>query len=207
MKVFCKPVLFVIAAQFLSISVASGEGMSIYQGGRSDFGYGGSGGGNLEAYSKDATGNYSGASGQFKFIFGGRENLGKVTFTNYDGSTWEDKVVIMPNGNLIARGSIKATEMIVDNIDQIWPDYVFSDDYRLMPLPELKSFIEREGHLPGVPSADEINAKGHNLAEINLSTLEKIEEMVLYIIQLGEENDALRKEIIDMRRDILAIKR
>ena len=34
-----------------------------------------------------------------------------------------------------------------------WPDYVFEDDYHLMPLDELEQAIGDLGHLPGIPSA------------------------------------------------------
>jgi hypothetical protein len=73
-----------------------------YDAGRIDFGYGGSGGGNLEAYSK-APVNYSGADdrrGQFRFVYGGGPTLGKVLYIHYDGTTWSNKMSITYDGQL-----------------------------------------------------------------------------------------------------------
>jgi hypothetical protein len=64
------------------------------------------------------------------------------------------------------------------------PDYVFSPTYVLMPLDELKSFLEINRHLPNVPSAKEYEEKGVDLGEMNRVLLEKVEELTLYIIQL-----------------------
>ncbi len=66
------------------------------------------------------------------------------------------------------------------------PDYVFSPTYVLMPLDELKSFLEINRHLPNVPSAKEYEEKGVDLGEMNRVLLEKVEELTLYIIQLEE---------------------
>ena len=65
-----------------------------------------------------------------------------------------------------------------------WPDYVFDDSYTLTPIPELEKQIENLGHLPGIPSAAEIETNGQDLGEINRLQIEKIEELTLYIIEL-----------------------
>jgi hypothetical protein len=75
--------------------------------GRIDFGYGGSGGGNLEAYSKAPT-NYSSPAddrrGQFKFVYGGGPTMGSVIYTHYDGTTWADRMWVTYDGQLYMAG-------------------------------------------------------------------------------------------------------
>nr|MBK9650505.1 hypothetical protein [Bacteroidota bacterium] len=51
-----------------------------------------------------------------------------------------------------------------------WPDYVFAKDYTLMPLEELKTNIDQNKHLPGLPSAQTIeNDGGYHLGEMQKS--------------------------------------
>jgi hypothetical protein len=77
-----------------------------------------------------------------------------------------------------------------------WPDYVFGDDYQLMPLDELEKSIQKNKHLPNIPSAAEVTAeKGIEVGEINRKLLEKVEELTLYIIQLKKENDAMGQRL------------
>lgn len=68
-----------------------------------------------------------------------------------------------------------------------WSDYVFGDDYRLMDLDEVKAFIKKNHHLPGLPSAHEIHEKGYDVNEMNALLLKKIEELYLYIIELKKQ--------------------
>ena len=74
-----------------------------------------------------------------------------------------------------------------------WPDYVFSDDYTLTPLPELKKQIEAAHHLPNIPSAKEVEENGLEVGEMQRKMMEKIEELTLYIIELHEEIEQLKK--------------
>lgn len=41
-----------------------------------------------------------------------------------------------------------------------WADFVFEDDYKLMPLDEVEAAIKAEKHLPNIPSACEIEENG-----------------------------------------------
>ena len=85
--------------------------------------------------------------------------------------------VYIPNGNLYVKGS----KMNV-------PDYVFKDDYKLMPLDELKAYVEKNNHLPGVASADEVGKAGVvNLSGLQMTLLEKVEELTLYTLQQEEK--------------------
>ncbi|NNC99233.1 MAG: hypothetical protein HKN85_03535 [Gammaproteobacteria bacterium] len=72
------------------------------------------------------------------------------------------------------------------------PDYVFADDYELMPLESLADFIEQENHLPNVPSAEELTGP-ISINKLQMSLLEKIEELTLYTLQQQERIERLEQ--------------
>jgi hypothetical protein len=93
-------------------------------------------------------------------------------------------------------GMVRAREFKV-TLDNPWPDYVFDNKYELMPLYKIENFIHLNKHLPGIPSAKEINEnKGYELGEIQILLLEKIEELYLHVIRLEKENNELKKILI-----------
>jgi hypothetical protein len=73
-----------------------------------------------------------------------------------------------------------------------WPDYVFGGGHRLMPLQEVEDYIKANGHLPEVPSADEAEADGVDLGEMNRLLLQKVEELTLYVIDLQKQLEELK---------------
>lgn len=64
-----------------------------------------------------------------------------------------------------------------------WADYVFSPSYRVKPLEEVEAFVRLHKHLPGVPSAEQVVREGLDVAEMNATLLEKIEELTLHVIR------------------------
>ena len=98
-----------------------------------------------------------------------------------------------PTEKLEVNGTIKTKEVNVTLSG--WPDYVFGPKYDLMPLEDLRHFVEQNHHLPGIPSEEEIVQNGLNLGEMQAKLLEKIEELTLYIIQLKAENEEIRAEL------------
>ncbi len=91
-------------------------------------------------------------------------------------------------------GKIACEEVLVD-LEADWPDYVFQSDYELNSLNEVKQYINEKGHLPGVPSAKEIEDNGIVLGEMNRIQMEKIEELTLYILQLEEKTNKMSNYI------------
>jgi hypothetical protein len=73
-----------------------------------------------------------------------------------------------------------------------WHDYVFEPDYQLPTLKEVASYIEAEGHLPGIPSEAEVLAEGVELGEMQGLLLKKIEELTLYVIELENQVNQLK---------------
>ncbi|RXG11376.1 interleukin-like EMT inducer protein [Leeuwenhoekiella aestuarii] len=88
-----------------------------------------------------------------------------------------------PDEKLTVKGNIHSQEVRVDLAGVIAPDYVFEKNYDLISISEVEKFINLEGHLPKIPSAEELEQEGLNLKEMNLKLLEKIEELTLYIIE------------------------
>lgn len=76
-----------------------------------------------------------------------------------------------------------------------WPDYVFEQDYKLLPLTEVSNYIKSQGHLPGMPVAAEIEQNGVDLYQSTRLLVEKVEELTLYLIQQQEEIEKLRNEL------------
>ena len=76
-----------------------------------------------------------------------------------------------------------------------WPDYVFAEEYDLMPIEELEEFIQDNKHLPDVPSSNDIETQGgHDIGDMNKILLKKVEELSLYVIQLKQELEALKNK-------------
>ncbi len=88
-------------------------------------------------------------------------------------------------------GGVMAKEVKITLVNW-WSDYVFDDDYSLMPLGELQDFIAVNRHLPGVPSEDIVKEQGINAAEMDAILLKKIEELTLYILELKQEIELLK---------------
>ncbi|PKD18745.1 hypothetical protein APR41_17710 [Salegentibacter salinarum] len=82
---------------------------------------------------------------------------------------------------LAVDGGILTDDIQVASVSN-WPDYVFGADYKLRSLSNLSAYIEREGHLPGVPKAEFIEEEGYHLEAMDALLLEKIEELTLYLI-------------------------
>lgn len=82
-----------------------------------------------------------------------------------------------------------------------WADYVFDEGYELMPLEEVEAYIAEEGHLPKVPSADEMIENGLDVEETNRMLMEKVEELTLYLIEQNKELTALKEEITKLKTE------
>lgn len=77
-----------------------------------------------------------------------------------------------------------------------FPDYVFADNYTILSLDELEDYIEKNKHLPNIPSAKEVeDAGGFKLGEMNIKLLEKVEELTLYIIEQNKKLKVLEEKI------------
>ena len=80
-----------------------------------------------------------------------------------------------------------------------WADYVFANDYKLMPLNEVEAFVKENKHLPGVASAENLTKEGLDLAEMQAKQMEKIEELTLYAIEKNKKIEKQEKEIEELK--------
>jgi hypothetical protein len=104
-------------------------------------------------------------------------------------------VTTVPTGYKMAiDGKLIAEEIKVQSSSQ-WPDYVFDKTYGLPTLDEVQRHIKEKGHLINIPSAEEVEANGIELGEMDKLLLEKIEELTLYVIELKKENEKQQLEI------------
>lgn len=108
----------------------------------------------------------------------------------------EDVFRILGNGNVWAT----RLEVAVPND---FPDYVFSSDYKLMPLLDLDKYIQNENHLPNMPTASEVKEEGMDVAEINTLLVEKVEELTLYTIEQQKFINSLMLEIKALKNQML----
>jgi hypothetical protein len=100
-----------------------------------------------------------------------------------------------PQGYKLAVKGKMITEEVVVKLHGSWPDYVFEEGYALKPLAEVGSFIDVNGHLPEVPTAQQVAEDGVSLGEMNALLLKKIEELMLYTLQQQKEIDALKQQM------------
>lgn len=94
---------------------------------------------------------------------------------------------------LAVAGRIIAEEVVIKLQNTWWPDYVFKSDYNLMPLHQVEQFVTTNNHLPGIPSAAEVQNDGISMGEMQNKLLQKIEELTLYIIEQQKRIEKLEK--------------
>ena len=99
---------------------------------------------------------------------------------------------------LSVNGKVISEELRIQDSGD-WPDYVFADDYYLMPLDDLEAAINQQNHLPGIPSAAVVESEGILVGDMQKLTMEKVEELTLYVIELNKQNEMLREEIEELK--------
>jgi hypothetical protein len=109
-----------------------------------------------------------------------------------------------PDEKLTVKGKIHAEEVKID-LSVPAPDYVFENDYKLPALNNLKSYVNKNHHLPEIPSAKEMARDGLNLGEMNTLLLKKVEELTLYLIEKDQQVNSLQSEVADLKAAIKGI--
>ena len=95
---------------------------------------------------------------------------------------------------LAVEGSVGARKMVITQTNP-FPDYVFHPGYALPSLRTVEDYIRTHGRLSGLPSADSVAINGLDLGNVQTKTVEKIEELTLYIIKQDKQIDSLQRTI------------
>ncbi len=114
---------------------------------------------------------------------------------NMEGMNRPGKVAIgtehdAPNKALTVKNGIITDKVKITNIG--WADHVFDSNYPLASLETVDAYLSKYGHLPGIPSGENIESSGgFELGDVTVMHQEKIEEIFLYLIALDEEINEL----------------
>jgi hypothetical protein len=112
------------------------------------------------------------------------------------------------NSDLAVNGRVSAQKMVITQAGR-WPDYVFNKQYTLPALSEVENFIKQNNHLPGIPSAAEVEKKGIDVGNNQAALLKKIEELTLYAIEqekkIDKQNDQI-KELLNLKQEMAELK-
>jgi hypothetical protein len=159
----------------------------------------------------------AGKEGKLQYQFGVGPAIDALVVSPTNGTTNDVSKIYFPNGNVgigtdtpdskleVSGGDIRVTggSFIDDGTGLDVPDYVFKDEYKFLNLDELKKYINKEDHLPGVPDMD--NYKGWaklSLQDRDMTILEKTEENTLYILQNYDAIEKLKNENEDLKNKI-----
>ncbi|GAB3713861.1 hypothetical protein GCM10027592_53390 [Spirosoma flavus] len=109
--------------------------------------------------------------------------LSKLTSQSKTSLTTDQFLTVNEQGDVV-----KARYQLRINTANEWSDKVFLHTYPLRPLASVATYIAQHGHLPNIPSAEEVVNEGVDLVKMNATLLEKVEELTLYSIQLEKAN-------------------
>jgi len=108
-------------------------------------------------------------------------------------------------------GPVRANEIVVNTTGA---DFVFEPSYKLPSISFLKNYIDKNHHLPEIPSAKQMQADGLNVGENQVKLLQKVEELTLYLIEKDreikaqqEDNKSLHIEMNKLKKQISLIKK
>jgi hypothetical protein len=102
------------------------------------------------------------------------------------GTTDSKGYKLAVNGNMIANSvTVKMYP---------WADFVFKKEYNLRSLPEVKAYIDKNHHLPEIPSELEVIKNGLDLGQMNKLLMQKVEELTLYLLEQHQQIETLKKE-------------
>ena len=138
-------------------------------------------------------------------ITSGKEGESGLSFSNlnqtFQTATTSDKFLSVNKFGKVGLYNLSASQVLVkiDNPYE-WSDKVFESNHQLKPLNELEAYIVKNGHLPNIPSADEMMNKGFSVQVLLAKLLENQEEMTLHILQQNRINLKQAKEIETLKK-------
>jgi hypothetical protein len=123
------------------------------------------------------------------------------------GGAFNDNI----RSSLTVSGSIHAKQLVLS--PDAWADFVFDSNYRLPALDTVDAYIRLQHHLPGIPSAAEVQKDGLDVGAGQAALLKKIEELTLYNIdqekRINEQSrrlEAQEKELALVKAEVAELK-
>jgi hypothetical protein len=117
--------------------------------------------------------------------------------------------VTSPNGYklFVEQGILTEKVKVALKTSANWSDYVFDKKYKLLPLAQVEQFIQKNKHLPGIPSAQQlVNEGGVDVSSMLAKQMEKIEELTLHLINMNKQLTQLQQENKTQQLEIQSLK-
>ena len=138
-------------------------------------------------------------SGGFEFvIYNNDDSFDKIPMTISGEGNVGIGTTDYADGHLLSVGGKIACEEVRVQLENDWPDYVFQKDYELPSLEAVERHIQKEQHLPGIPSAATVQKEGIMVADMQAKLLEKIEELTLYTIEQDKQIKLQQKQLNEL---------
>jgi len=143
-------------------------------------------------------------------------DLAFSTRNNFSDNTLTERMRILANGNiaigtadprnykLAVNGNMIATSVTV-KLYANWPDYVFKPAYDLLPLSEVRAYIDKNQHLPEMPSEQEVAKDGINLGDMNRLLVKKVEELTLYLIDKDKQITSQQNQLDELKQQMASL--
>ncbi|MBW1294196.1 hypothetical protein [Aquimarina litoralis] len=90
-------------------------------------------------------------------------------------------------------GAVRATSFVSSAAS--FPDYVFEEDYTIMPLETLETYVNQHKHLPNMPSEKEVVDNGLNIPLVVDRSVENIETIYLHLIEMQKGMKQLENKV------------
>ena len=100
-------------------------------------------------------------------------------------------------------GTIRSKEWIVENFAGC--DFVFDENYKRMNYEEKEKWFKEKKHLRGIAPAKETDISGMKAGETISGIIMNVEENSLDIIDLQKENEKLRKEVDELKKQMQSV--
>jgi len=155
---------------------------------------------------------YGQLNSAINFYRGSATTGGFITFATNNGT---EAMRIAPNGSvgigtanpqslLSVEGTITSKQMTVTQTG--WSDFVFDSAYQRMSLDKIAAYVHQNRHLPGIPSAAQIEQSGLDLAAMQKLQMQKIEDLTLYAIDADKRIKQQDTTIIQQQQLLLQLK-
>ena len=134
-------------------------------------------------------------------------STGKVSMgiTNFGTADYLSTAIGGNGYRLYVADGIRTEKVRVD-VKDVWADYVFEEEYERNSIEEVADFVKENKHLPNVPSAEEVENNGIDVANMDATLLRQIEELWLHTMDMNEELKSLKRENEQLKHELELLK-